>query len=163
MERRVNERQLSVLQWVGAGCPAGVWDTNSYKTTCQALHNRGLVTVSSEGRAVERRPDERRPALPGTRHVPSPRITPAEAPGRRSTPQVHPSAGKVGHPAEAKPSITVSRNVHGAAVTGARGGRRQDRQERQRSRLGEVAVPRRRGTQIRKDSGDEGAVRKLVP
>ncbi|SDG68659.1 hypothetical protein SAMN05216260_1266 [Streptomyces griseoaurantiacus] len=46
MERRVNERQLSVLQWVGAGCPAGVWNTGSYKTTCQALHNRGLVTVS---------------------------------------------------------------------------------------------------------------------
>lgn len=46
MERRVNERQLSVLQWVEAGCPAGVWETNSYKTTCQALHNRGLVTVS---------------------------------------------------------------------------------------------------------------------
>ncbi|MDQ0790054.1 hypothetical protein QFZ64_005551 [Streptomyces sp. B3I8] len=46
MERRVNERQLSVLQWVEAGCPAGEWETNSYKTTCQALHNRGLVTVS---------------------------------------------------------------------------------------------------------------------
>jgi hypothetical protein len=46
LERRVNERQLSVLQWVGAGCPAGVWNTSSYKTTCQALHNRGLVTVS---------------------------------------------------------------------------------------------------------------------
>ncbi|SED95274.1 hypothetical protein SAMN05216533_1012 [Streptomyces sp. Ag109_O5-10] len=46
MERRVSERQLSVLQWVGAGCPAGVWETSSYKTTCQALHNRGLVTVS---------------------------------------------------------------------------------------------------------------------
>lgn len=46
MERQVNERQLSVLPWVEAGCPAGVWETNSYKTTCQALHNRGLVTVS---------------------------------------------------------------------------------------------------------------------
>lgn len=46
MERRVNERQLSVLQWVGDGCPAGQWETSSYKTTCQALHNRGLVTIS---------------------------------------------------------------------------------------------------------------------
>ncbi len=49
MKRRVNERQLSVLQWVGAGCPAGVWETSSYKTTCQALQNRGLVTISRKG------------------------------------------------------------------------------------------------------------------
>lgn len=49
MERQVNERQLSVLQLVGAGCPAGLWKTSSYKTTCQALHNRGLVTVSRKG------------------------------------------------------------------------------------------------------------------
>ncbi|CAL9413145.1 hypothetical protein SUDANB54_01692 [Streptomyces sp. enrichment culture] len=49
MERQVNERQLSVLQWVEDGCPAGVWETSSYKTTCQALQNRGLVTVSRKG------------------------------------------------------------------------------------------------------------------
>ncbi|WP_242434170.1 hypothetical protein [Streptomyces sp. CB01580] len=49
LERQVNERQLSVLQWVGAGCPVGVWETSSYKTTCQALQNRGLVTVSRKG------------------------------------------------------------------------------------------------------------------
>ncbi|MFK4692738.1 hypothetical protein RKD22_005673 [Streptomyces pristinaespiralis] len=49
MDRQVNERQLSVLQWVGAGCPAGIWETSSYKTTCQALQNRGLVLVSRKG------------------------------------------------------------------------------------------------------------------
>ncbi len=49
MERQVNERQLSVLKWVGAGCPAGVWETSSYKTTCQALQNRSLVTISRKG------------------------------------------------------------------------------------------------------------------
>lgn len=49
MERQVNERQLSVLQWVEDGCPAGAWETSSYKTTCQALQNRGLVTVSRKG------------------------------------------------------------------------------------------------------------------
>ncbi len=49
MERQVNERQLSVLQWVGAGCPVSVGETSSYKTTCQALQNRGLVTVSKKG------------------------------------------------------------------------------------------------------------------
>lgn len=41
LKRPVNEGQLSVLQWVGVGCPEDVWETNSYKTTCQALQNRG--------------------------------------------------------------------------------------------------------------------------
>lgn len=49
MERQVNERQLSVLKWVEDGCPVGVWETSSYKTTCQALQNRGLVLVSRKG------------------------------------------------------------------------------------------------------------------
>lgn len=49
LKRPVNEGQLSVLQWVGAGCPEDVWETSSYKTTCQALQNRGLVTVSRKG------------------------------------------------------------------------------------------------------------------
>ena len=38
-----------MLQWVGAGCPDAVWETISYKTTCQALQNRGLATVSRKG------------------------------------------------------------------------------------------------------------------
>lgn len=29
--------------------PEDVWETNSCKTTCQALQNRGLVTVSRKG------------------------------------------------------------------------------------------------------------------
>ncbi|MFF9070097.1 hypothetical protein ACF09E_32570 [Streptomyces sp. NPDC014891] len=45
----MNARQFLVLQWVGAGCPAGVWQGTSYKTTCQALQNRGLVKVSRRG------------------------------------------------------------------------------------------------------------------
>lgn len=49
MERQVNERQLSVLKWVEDGCPAGVWESSSYKTTCQALQNRGMVLVSRKG------------------------------------------------------------------------------------------------------------------
>ncbi|MER6461717.1 hypothetical protein ABT278_14735 [Streptomyces sp. NPDC001228] len=49
MARQVNERQLSVLKWVEDGCPAGVWETSSYKTTCQAVQNRGLVLVSRKG------------------------------------------------------------------------------------------------------------------
>lgn len=49
LERLVNELQLAVLEWVAAGCPAGAWETSSYKITCQALQNRGLVRVSRKG------------------------------------------------------------------------------------------------------------------
>ncbi|MGW6945980.1 hypothetical protein [Streptomyces xanthophaeus] len=46
MKQQLNERQLSILQWVGQGCPDGVWEGSSYKISCQALHNRGLLKVS---------------------------------------------------------------------------------------------------------------------
>ncbi|MEV4923221.1 hypothetical protein [Streptomyces roseoverticillatus] len=46
MKQQLNERQLSVLQWVDQGCPDGVWETSSYKISCQALQNRGLLRVS---------------------------------------------------------------------------------------------------------------------
>lgn len=38
-------RQVEVLQWIAKGCPAGVWQDFSYKTTAYALAVRGLVTV----------------------------------------------------------------------------------------------------------------------
>lgn len=44
--QQVNERQQQVLQWVGRGCPDGVWEGTGYKLSCQALHSRGLVRVS---------------------------------------------------------------------------------------------------------------------
>lgn len=47
-ERTVNARQLEVLQWVVAGCPAGVMTDTTYKTTAVALQNRRLVTVSKK-------------------------------------------------------------------------------------------------------------------
>jgi hypothetical protein len=162
LERQVNERQLSMLQWVEAGCPAGVWETRSYKITCQALQNRGLLTVSRKAGqwSVALTSTGQHYLAHGT-YPPCgsrPRNTQAAA-----SPPVHPSAENSGPRAEAQPSVTASRDVHGAAAARARGGRRQDRQKRQRSGLGEVAVPRRRGTQIRKGPGDEGAVRGLVP
>ncbi|MFH8788899.1 hypothetical protein [Streptomyces roseoverticillatus] len=46
MKQQLNERQLSVLQWVEQGCLDGVWETSSYKISCQALQNRGLLKVS---------------------------------------------------------------------------------------------------------------------
>ncbi|AXU11532.1 hypothetical protein [Streptomyces clavuligerus] len=42
----LNERQLAVLQWVGKGCPPGVWESTSYKTSCLALQNRNLVKIT---------------------------------------------------------------------------------------------------------------------
>jgi hypothetical protein len=38
-------RQVEVLQWIGEGCPEGVWRDFTYKTTAYALASRGLVTV----------------------------------------------------------------------------------------------------------------------
>ncbi|MGY4389028.1 hypothetical protein [Streptomyces sp. TE12347] len=46
MPRELNERQQQVLQWVGQGCPDGVWEGTAHKLSCQALHSRGLVKVS---------------------------------------------------------------------------------------------------------------------
>ncbi|MCX5303192.1 hypothetical protein OG304_06965 [Streptomyces sp. NBC_00160] len=46
MPRQLNERQQQVLQWVGRGCPDGIWEGTAHKLSCQALQNRGLVKVS---------------------------------------------------------------------------------------------------------------------
>ncbi len=47
MKQTLNERQLAVLEWVGKGCPEGAFAT--YKTSCQALQNRGLAKVTRRG------------------------------------------------------------------------------------------------------------------
>lgn len=44
MKQTLNER-LAVLEWLGKGCPEGSWASTTYKTSCQALQNRGLVTA----------------------------------------------------------------------------------------------------------------------
>ncbi|MGK5729555.1 hypothetical protein [Streptomyces sp. URMC 124] len=46
MKQKLNERQLAVLRWVQQGCLDGVWEGSSHKITCQALQNRGLLTVT---------------------------------------------------------------------------------------------------------------------
>ncbi|WP_262007877.1 hypothetical protein [Streptomyces sp. FIT100] len=46
MPRELNERQQQVLQWVGRGCPDGVWEGTGHKLSCLALQSRGLVKVS---------------------------------------------------------------------------------------------------------------------
>jgi len=44
----VNDRQLDVLNWVVAGCPAREWPDTTYKTVAVALQNRRLVRVSKK-------------------------------------------------------------------------------------------------------------------
>lgn len=44
-EKFLTARQVSVLQWIGDGCPDGVWTDFTYKTTTYALAARNLVTV----------------------------------------------------------------------------------------------------------------------
>lgn len=41
----LNEVQL----WVGSGCPDGVVEGHTHKTTALALHNRGLAKISRKG------------------------------------------------------------------------------------------------------------------
>lgn len=48
-QRDVNARQLEVLRWIADGCPDGVMEDSSYKTTAVALKNRGLADVSKGG------------------------------------------------------------------------------------------------------------------
>lgn len=43
--KRLNERQLAVLAWIGSGCPDGVMTGSTFKTTTLALKHRRLVTV----------------------------------------------------------------------------------------------------------------------
>jgi hypothetical protein len=45
--------QVSVLRWIAAGCPDGVMEGDTYKTTAVALQNRNLVRISKgQGRWV---------------------------------------------------------------------------------------------------------------
>ncbi len=47
----LSERQLKVLRWIAGGCPAEAWDADdfTYKTSAQALQNRGLVKIARRG------------------------------------------------------------------------------------------------------------------
>ncbi|MFH9397465.1 hypothetical protein [Streptomyces sp. NPDC017556] len=46
MHGDLNERQQTVLDWVGQGCPDGVWQDSTYKVSAQALQSRGLIKVT---------------------------------------------------------------------------------------------------------------------
>lgn len=44
-DERLSVRQVEVLQWISQGCPEGVWQDFTYKTTTYALAARDLVKV----------------------------------------------------------------------------------------------------------------------
>ena len=44
----LNVRQRQVLSWIGDGCPDGVMQGSTYKTTAIALQSRGLVKISKK-------------------------------------------------------------------------------------------------------------------
>ena len=48
----INDAQMSVLKWIGDGCPSGVYPPGDSKhvVSALALRNRGLVTTSGRGR-----------------------------------------------------------------------------------------------------------------
>ncbi len=46
MQQALNEWRQAVLNWVGQGCPDGVWPDSTYKVSTQALQNRGLVEIT---------------------------------------------------------------------------------------------------------------------
>jgi hypothetical protein len=52
MDRRVNDRQLEVLEWIADGGPEGKWTEGdfSYKTSASALKARGLVTIKGHAK-----------------------------------------------------------------------------------------------------------------
>ncbi|MER5936487.1 hypothetical protein ABT121_04095 [Streptomyces sp. NPDC001928] len=45
MHQGLNEQQQAVLDWVGRGCPDGIWTDSTYKVSAQALQNRGLIKI----------------------------------------------------------------------------------------------------------------------
>ena len=45
VQRRINSRQLEVLQWIADGRPDRDWPNESHKNTARALASRGLATV----------------------------------------------------------------------------------------------------------------------
>jgi hypothetical protein len=45
----INTRQLTVLTWIGEGCPPGVYMGDSHKVSAAALRSRRLVKVSGHG------------------------------------------------------------------------------------------------------------------
>lgn len=49
---RLTDRQVAVLEWIKAGCPAGAYDDDehySHRLSARALANRGLVKVRGHG------------------------------------------------------------------------------------------------------------------
>ncbi len=91
MDRRVNDRQLEVLQWIADGCPDGKWPENdfSYKTSAWALKARGLVTIKGHARTWTAAVTEA-----GTHYIEHGAFPPAALPRHPDPPRRHQRAGR---------------------------------------------------------------------
>ena len=49
--KTLTEKQLSVLQWIGDGCPDGVDEGDLHKISAAALRRRGHATINGRGSA----------------------------------------------------------------------------------------------------------------
>ncbi|MFD5699838.1 hypothetical protein [Streptomyces lasiicapitis] len=88
MHQDLNERQQAVLDWVGQGCPDGVWADSTYKVSAQALQNRVLVRITKRrGHWSAHLTDKGRQYLTerGIRPV-EPNAEPPGRPGRKPAP-----------------------------------------------------------------------------
>jgi hypothetical protein len=47
--KTLTEQQVSILRWIGDGCPARVMEGDSHRISAAALRNRGLVKTSGHG------------------------------------------------------------------------------------------------------------------
>lgn len=47
----LNDAQLAVLAWVAEGCPDGVWEGYSHRSSAVALRNRGLIKTTGRAKA----------------------------------------------------------------------------------------------------------------
>jgi hypothetical protein len=47
--KTLNEKQLTVLRWIDAGCPDGVMEGYAHRVSAAALRARGLLTISGRG------------------------------------------------------------------------------------------------------------------
>ena len=104
MRPPLSQWQQEVLAWIGDGCPEGVMQDFTYKTTAVALQNRRLVTVSKRGGVwrAEITSAGRHYLNHGTypESAPSARAQPRPAPSRQPTPvpSSSPTAGSTSKP-----------------------------------------------------------------
>jgi hypothetical protein len=90
----LNDRQRAVLDWIGDGCPDGVYEGEGHKVSAAALRARGLVRIRGRGQTWNAELTERGRAIldgsPALRPAPPP-STPAHTPITDAKPKASPT------------------------------------------------------------------------